>query len=128
MEHNRNFDLHMAELQYTVDMEFEMAEVVYKFKLGKHMMEKDSEIRELSTNMRQLHEYYIFDTIGKKYSGFDVIVVPNVPWFCNSNELWYMVLYEDLFQLYQRRDLDMQMMMLWTLYVPYTRFIIVFTE
>jgi hypothetical protein len=109
-------------------MEFEVVEVTYKFKLGKPMMEKDIKTRELSTNMRQLYEYYIFDTIGKKYDGFDVIVVPNVPWFCNSNKLWYLVLYEDLFQLYQRCDLDKQMRMLWTLYVPYTWFIIVFTE
>jgi len=75
----------------------------------------DKEYKDLPTYMCQLHDYYSFDTTSKAgYNGFEVVILPGLI-FHQNEETKHYVEYEALFQLYQRRDLNTQMMMLWTM-------------
>jgi hypothetical protein len=68
----------------------------------------------IDTLMRQLHEYYMIDTKSGEYSGFEALVLPKVV-FNRPEETLHHIGYDCLFQLFNRRDLDNQIMMSWTL-------------
>ena len=64
--------------------------------------------------MRQLHEYYMAQATETEDFGFKVIICsPRV--FHYPEEEKFDVEWESLFQLYQKRSLDSQMLTLWTM-------------
>ena len=77
-------------------------------------METKAEIRDWPIHMRQLHEYYMIDTKSREYSGFEALILSEVV-FNRPEETLHHIGYDCLFQLFNRRDLDSQIMMLWTL-------------
>ena len=81
---------------------------------GQPLVPNNNDYTYLPTHMRQLHDYYICDTSRGEYSGFEAFILPGVI-FHEHEETLHHVSYEHLFQLYQRRNLDTQIMMLWTL-------------
>ena len=105
-----------AEDLYLEKTHFEMAEVVYKFELGKPMVASHDDYKKLSTNMRQLHDYYIIDSNnGKEKNAYFEVCIPSCLFFNHPEEVVHTIPYEELFQLYQRRSLDLQILMIWTL-------------
>jgi hypothetical protein len=90
-----------------------MASVANKYTLGHPLLETDGEINDLPTNMCELHEYYMIDT-SRGYIGFEALVLSEVV-FNRPEETLHHIRYDCLFQLFNRRDLDNQIMMLWTL-------------
>ena len=84
-----------------------------KYKRG-NLLVPDQEYKNLTTYMRQLHLYYIFQAIETYDFGFEVVIrSPHV--FHYSEEEKFDVEWECLFQLYQKRSLDTQMFTLWTM-------------
>ena len=77
-------------------------------------MATEREIKELSTPMHQLHDYYLVDTV-KAGSGSFGVCIPKHYIFEKEEEETRWVEYASLFQLFQRRDLDLQIMMMWTM-------------
>jgi 5-formyltetrahydrofolate cyclo-ligase len=88
-----------------------MVSIAYKYRLGHPLLESSRELHDLPTNMRQLHEYYMIDTKSGEYSGFEALILPKVVF----NRPLHRIGYDCLFQLFNRCDLDNQIMMLWTL-------------
>ena len=84
-----------------------------KYERG-NLLVPDHEYKNLTTYMRQLHEYYMAQTIEMEDLGFEVII--RLPYVFNyPEEENFDVEWECLFQLYQKRDLDVQMVTLWTM-------------
>ena len=74
----------------------------------------DHEYKNLATYMRHLHEYYIAQATEMDNFGFEVIIrSPHV--FNYPEEEKFDVEWECLFQLYQKCDLDVQLLTLWTM-------------
>ena len=74
----------------------------------------DHEFKNLTTYMRHLHEYYMAQATETDNFGFEVIIrSPHV--FNYPEEEKFDVEWECLFQLYQKRDLDVQLLTLWTM-------------
>jgi hypothetical protein len=91
-----------------------MVSIAYKYTCGHPLLETDRKINDLPTNMRQLHEYYMIDTKRREYSGFEALILFEVA-FNRPEETLHHIGYDCLFQLFNRRHLDNQIMMLWTL-------------
>ncbi|KAG2564711.1 uncharacterized protein LOC120683449 [Panicum virgatum] len=91
----------------------EKAKLAYKFKLGQPLIES-KELPRLPLHMRDLHQYYKLDSSTAGNSGFEVVIKADSV-FHHLDEMLHHVEYEDLFQLYQRRDMGTQLMMLWSL-------------
>ena len=84
-----------------------------KYERG-NLLVPDHEYKNLTTYMRQLHEYYMAQAIETDDFGFEVIIrSPHV--FQYPEEEKFDVEWECLFQLYQKRDLDVQLLMPWTM-------------
>jgi hypothetical protein len=49
-------------------------------------MANKGEIKDLPTSMRQLHDYYVFDTIKVGINGFEVIILPGLLFHKRRNE------------------------------------------
>jgi hypothetical protein len=107
--------LEQAELLYLEQQgDFENASVAYKYTLWHRLLETEREINDLPTNMRQLHDYYMIDTKSQEYTGFEVLILSGVV-FEWPEETIHHIDYDCLFQLFNRHDLDNQIMMMWTL-------------
>jgi hypothetical protein len=79
-----------------------------------NLLVPDDEYKNLTTYMRQLHEYYMAQATETDDFGFEVIIrSPHV--FHYPEEEKFDVELECLFQLYQKHDLDVQMLTLWTM-------------
>ena len=64
--------------------------------------------------MRHLHEYYMAQATETDSFGFEVIIhSPHV--FNYPEEEKFDVEWGHLFQIYQKHDLDVQLLMLWTM-------------
>ena len=74
----------------------------------------DEEYKNLTTYMHDLHDYYMAQAIETGQVGFEYIIRPPHV-FHYPNEEKHFVDWDYLFQLFQRRDLDTQMLMLWTM-------------
>ena len=84
-----------------------------KYERG-NLLVPDDEYKNLTTYMRQLHEYYMTQAIETADFGFEVIIrSPYV--FHYPEEEKFDVECECLFQLYQKHSLDTQMLTLWTM-------------
>ena len=84
-----------------------------KYERG-NLLVPDHEYKNLTTYMRQLHEYYMAQATEMNDFGFEVIIrLPHV--FHYPEEEKFDVEWECLFQLYQKRSLDVQMLTLWTM-------------
>ena len=84
-----------------------------KYERG-NLLVPDDEYKNLTTYMRQLHEYYMAQTTEMEDFGFEVIIhSPHV--FNYPEEEKFDVEWECLFQLYQKCSLDSQMLTLWTM-------------
>ena len=84
-----------------------------KYERG-NLLVPDDEYKNLTTYMRQLHEYYMAQATETENFGFEVIICsPHV--FHYPEEEKFDVEWECLFQLYQKRSLDSQMLTLWTM-------------
>jgi hypothetical protein len=44
--------------------EFENASHTYQYRLGHRLLATEREVTDLPTNMRQLHQYYMLDTMS----------------------------------------------------------------
>jgi hypothetical protein len=86
-----------------------MASIAYKYRLGHPLLESARELHDLPTNMCQLHEYYMIDTKSGEYSGFEALILPKVV-FNRPEETLHYIGYDCLFQLFNRRDLNNQIM------------------
>ena len=84
-----------------------------KYERG-NLLVSDDEYKNLTTYMRQLHEYYMAQTTETEDFGFEVII-PSSHVFNYPEEKKFDVEWECLFQLYQKRSLDTQMLSLWTI-------------
>jgi hypothetical protein len=109
-----NVSMEDAEKIYTSKKEIPKAKVAYEYKKGKDLMATKREIKELSPAMRKLHDYYLVDTVKVGCSSFGVCI-PKHYIFEKEEEETHWVEYAALFQLFQRRDLDLQIMMMWTM-------------
>jgi len=67
-----------AELIYLQDKEFEKASLAYQFRLGHPLLASESEVNDLPTNMRQLHQYYLADSMSRQYTGFEALILSEV--------------------------------------------------
>ena len=84
-----------------------------KYERG-NLLVSSHEYKNLTTYMRQLHEYYMAQATETDDFGFEVIIrSPHA--FHYPEEEKFDVEWECLFQLYQKRSLDTQMLMLWTM-------------
>ena len=84
-----------------------------KYERG-NLLVLDHEYKNLTTCTHQFHEYYMAQATETDNFGFEVIIrSPHV--FNYPEEEKFDVEWECLFQLYQKRDLDVQMLTLWTM-------------
>ena len=84
-----------------------------KYQRG-NLLVPDVEYKNLTTYMRQLHEYYMAQATETEDFGFEVIIrSPHI--FQYPEEEKFDVEWVCLFQLYKKRSLDVQMLMLWTM-------------
>jgi len=74
----------------------------------------DEEYKNLTTYMRDLHDYYMAQAHETDQTGFEYIIRPPYV-FHYPNEEKHFIGWDHLFQLFHRRDLDTQMLMLWTM-------------
>ena len=74
----------------------------------------EKEYKKLTTYMRDLHDYYMAQALEMDQEGFEYIIRP-AHVFHYPNEEKHFVGWDHLFQLFQRRDLDTQMLTLWTM-------------
>lgn len=102
-----------AELFYN-KKDFEPVKLTYQYRRGRPLVASERELRDLPTNICQLHDYYMIDTCNREYTGFNVVITPGYV-FNHDEETVHHVYYEDLFRLYQRHSLDTQILMLWTM-------------
>ena len=84
-----------------------------KYERG-NLLVLDDEYKNLTTYMRYLHEYYMAQAIETEDFGFEVTIhSPHI--FYYPEEEKFDVEWECLFQLYQKRSLDVQVLTLWTM-------------
>ena len=83
-----------------------------KYERG-NLLVLDDEYKNLTTYMCQLHEYYMAQAIETDDFGFKVIIRSLHVFHYPKEKLD--VEWECLFQLYQKRSLDSQMLMSWTM-------------
>jgi hypothetical protein len=81
-----------------------------KYQRG-HLLVLDDEYKNLTTYMRQLHEYYMAQATETMDFGFEVIIC-NPLVFHYVEEEKFDVEWECLFQLYQKRSLNSQLLTL----------------
>jgi hypothetical protein len=74
----------------------------------------DDEFKNLTTYMRDLHEYYMAEATEMGQMCFKVIICHPLVFHYPLEEKHF-VGWEWLFQLYQRCDLDTQISTLWTM-------------
>jgi hypothetical protein len=73
-----DISLEEAKLFYLQDKEFEKASLAYQFRLGRPLLASEREVNDLPTNMHQLHQYYMADTMSRRYTGFEALIVSGV--------------------------------------------------
>ena len=74
----------------------------------------EEEYKNLTTYMRDLHDYYMAQALEMGQAGFEYIIRPPHV-FHYPNEEKHFVDWDHLFQLFQRHNLDTQMLTLWTM-------------
>ena len=84
-----------------------------KYERG-NLLVPDHEYKNLTTYMRQLHEYYMAQATKTEDFGFEVIIY-STHVFRYPKEETFDIEWECLFQLYQKRSIDVQMLTLWTM-------------
>ena len=94
------------------DSLYETARPVMQFQRGNFLV--DEEYKNLTTYMRDLHDYYMAQALETGQAGFEYIIHPPHV-FHYPNKEKHFVGWDHLFQLFQRRDLDTQMLTLWTI-------------
>lgn len=113
MEDNPVLTLEEAANIYYDTKEYGPGPTALQYIRGQPLVE-DGELKNLTTYMRQLHQYYMAQVTETEAFGFEVIIrAPLV--FYYSEEEKRGVGWECLFNFYQRRSLDAQIMMLWTM-------------
>jgi hypothetical protein len=90
-----------------------MATPMMKYQRGNFLV-SDDEFKNLTTYMRQLHEYYMAQATETTDFGFEFIIRSPFVYHYPKEEK-FDVKWECLFHLYQRRSLDTQMLSLWTM-------------
>ena len=93
--------------------EYEMATPTTQYQRGNFLVSVD-EYKNLTTYMRDLHEYYMAETIEMEKMGFELIIRKPLV-FHYPNEEKHFVGWECLFKLYQRHDLDTQILTQWSM-------------
>ena len=84
-----------------------------KYERG-NLLVPDEDHKNLTTYMRQLHEYYMAQVTETDNFGFEVIIrSPHI--FNDPEEEKFDIEWEYLFQLYQKHSLDTQILTLWTM-------------
>jgi hypothetical protein len=73
-----NISVEEAESFYLQDKEFEKTSLAYQFRLGHPLMSSEREVNDLPTNMRQLHQYSMADSMSQQYTGFEALIVSGV--------------------------------------------------
>ena len=84
-----------------------------KYERG-NLLVPDDEYKNLTTYMRQLDEYYMAQAIETEDFGFKVIIYSPYVFYYPEKEK-FDVEWECLFQLYQKRSRDSQILTLWTM-------------
>ena len=88
--------------------EIQSAPLAYKFELGKDLVDR-KELRNLPTRVRDLHDWYKrLSNVGTTM--FEARVPPEI-YHTGEDTLW--VDLEYLFNFFQKRDLDVQILSLW---------------
>jgi hypothetical protein len=108
-----NLELTMDETVniYYDTKEYATAIPTIQYQRGNFLVSED-EYKNLTTYMRDLHEYYMDKTTEMEQMGFKIIIHKPLV-FHYPDEEKHFVGWECLFQLYQRRDLDTQILTLW---------------
>jgi hypothetical protein len=93
------------------DLDLPLARVAYKYKLGADPLEDPNEIRNLPTQMRWLHDWYKRQAANQT-SSFGLFLPEYVYHGACGSEMYCE--FECLFQLFQKQNLDVQILSLWT--------------
>ena len=91
----------------------EMARPVMQFQRCNFLVDEE-EYKNLTTYMHDLHDYYMAQALETGQASLEYIIHPPHV-FHYPNEEKHFVGWDHLFQLFQRRDLDTQMLTLWTM-------------
>ena len=86
---------------YGLGMEFQVAEVVYKYQYGKPLVKDGSP--PLGTMMRQLHDWYMKNC---RESGKDTLMMSIKKEHDFFGQEMIAVEFDELFQLYNQKDID----------------------
>ncbi|XP_039775654.1 uncharacterized protein LOC120643368 [Panicum virgatum] len=109
-------DMGLTEEQLTAfeqgTLELESAPIAYKYAHGKDLLEDTKELQKLPTRMRELHNWYKEQTKNGSIT-FGVRVPTKIYHQRNEHTMW--IEFESLFYLFQKRDLDIQLLSLWTI-------------
>ncbi|OEL35775.1 hypothetical protein BAE44_0003206, partial [Dichanthelium oligosanthes] len=91
----------------------EASPLAYSFTLGENLLEDAIELQSLPTKMRQLHNWYK----GQAKSRTIVFGVrlPKDIYHTGADQMW--VPFECLFNVFQKRDLNNQILRLWTMII-----------
>jgi hypothetical protein len=109
-----NITMEDARQIFCEQREFVIAKPAYQYTRGQLLVAMNEEYRDLPTYMCQLHEYYMVEVTEMEQTSFKAIIpLPYI--FHQLEETKHYISYGCLFQLYQRRSLDVQIMMLWTM-------------
>jgi hypothetical protein len=84
------------ELIYLQDKEFEKTSLAYQFRLGHPLLASESEVNDLPTNMYQLHQYYMADSMSRQYTGFEALILSGMV-FNRPEETMHHIGYDCLF-------------------------------
>ncbi|OEL33445.1 hypothetical protein BAE44_0005536 [Dichanthelium oligosanthes] len=85
--------------------------LAYAFTLDENLLEDAKELQSLPTRMRQLYNWYK-DQAKSETVAFGVRVPKEI--YCTGSDVMW-VYFECLFYLFQKRDLDIQILSLWTM-------------
>ena len=88
-----------------------MATPTIQYQRGNFLVAEE-EYKNLTTYMRDLHDYYMAEALETEQMGFEVIIRKPLV-FHYLGEEKHFVSWECLFQLYQRCSLDTQILTLW---------------
>ena len=98
---------------YYDSLAYETARPVMQFQRGNFLVDEE-EYKNLTTYMCDLHDYYMAQALETGQADFEYIICPQHV-FHYPNEEKHFVGWDHLFKLFQRRDLDTQMLTLWTM-------------
>jgi hypothetical protein len=112
-QNNPELTMDEATQIYYDTKEYEMAKPTIQYERGNLLVDEE-EYKNLTTYMGDLHDYYMAQAIEMEHMGFEVIIRKPLVFYYPDKEKHF-VGYECLFQLYQRRSLDTQLLTLWTM-------------